>query len=321
MSAMQKSSWSTGVGGKGGSPIYNPELCLTLLVEGTSLGVPEVDTESYKRFRANVEHLVHQLAGQLPAEDKLALIHSVIHEFEVYRGESEAAIRDQLAGWRGLVAKLFEKLLMSLGIEPQAPDAFSISQRIRHIFTAAEIHAWDERLDAYLQPAMGTPLADNTSARLRATDSSMANDNATGLPGGGAAMSRVDALIRQSSQGFVVLFRLGCLELISERFGDEAVQDSLMAISSYLTKSLHREDTVYHWSDTTLMAIVVGRTNQHILAAELKRIATQNRDVNINIGERIVMLRIPIEFDVIPISRLRNADDLRKLNLESTYKN
>lgn len=320
MSAMQRSSWSNSAD-KGGSPIYNPELCLTLLVEGASLGVPEVDALAYRKFRANVEHMVHQLASQLPAEDKLALIHSIIHEFETYRAESEQAIRDQLSGWRGLVTKLFGKLLTSLGIDAQAPDAFSLAQRIRYLATAAEIKAWDERLEAYLQPASGMAPAEDTAARLRATDSSMANDNAAGLPGGGMAMSKVDELIKQASKGFVVLFRLGCLELISERFGDEAVQDCIMAISNYLIRSLHREDTVYHWSDSTLMAIVQARTNQHILSAELKRIASQNRDVNINIGERVVMLRIPIEFEIVPITRLRNADDLRKLSLEATYAN
>jgi GGDEF domain-containing protein len=318
MSAMQKTSWNSAAG-KGGSPIYNPELCLTLLVEGASLGVPEVDSLSYRKFRANVEQMVHQLASQLPAEDKLALIHSIIHEFELYRADSEQAIREQLNGWRNLVAKLFSKLLGSIGIDAHAPDAFSLSQRIRHLVTADEIKDWEDRLDTYLLPVAGQALEESTAARLRATDSSTANDNASGLPGGGAAMSKVDELIKESSKGFVVLFRLGCLELISERFGDEAVQDCLMAISNYLIRSMHREDSIYHWSDSALLAIIQARTNQPILAAELKRIANQNRDVNINIGDRVVMLRIPIEFEIIPLSRLGSAEDLRKLSLEASY--
>jgi len=317
MCAMQKTTWGTPHNdGKGGSPIYNPELCLTLLVEGTSLGVPEVDSQSYRRFRGNVEHLVKQLASQLPAEDKIALIHSIIHEFETYRSDSESAMRATLVAWRNLVAKLFEKLLISLGIELQAPDAFSLNQRIRHISTAAEVLDWDERLDRYLQPANAPALAENTAARLRAADNSTANDNAAGLPGGGKALEKVDELIANGGKGFVALFRLGCLELISERFGDEAVEDCLMAISSYLIRSLRREDIVYHWSDSTLLTLIQGRTNEHILNAELKRITTQNRDISINIGDRVVMLRIPIEFDVMPISRMKTADDLRKFSLE-----
>jgi GGDEF domain-containing protein len=318
MCAMQKTSWGNPHGdGKGGSPIYNPELCLTLLVEGASLGVPEVDTQSYRRFRSNVEHLVQQLASQLPAEDKIALIHSIIHEFETYRAESETAIRDQLIGWRNLIAKLFGKLLTSLGIEQQAPDAFSLSQRIRHLATAADVQDWDERLDRYLRPAGGPSVEEATAARLSAADHSTANDNAAGLPGGGKALEKVDELIKAGGKGFVALFRLGCLELINDRFGDEAVEDCLMAIANYLTRSLRREDAIYHWSDTTLLAIIQGRTNEHILNAELKRISSQNRDVSINIGDRVVMLRIPLEFDVLPISRIKDADDIRKFSLES----
>lgn len=317
---MQKTSWGTPHGdGKGGSPIYNPELCLTLLVEGASLGVPEVDAESYRRFRGNVEHLVHQLASQLPAEDKIALIHSIIHEFETYRSDSETAMRDLLSGWRNLITKLFSRLLTALGIEQQAPDAFSLSQRIRHIATAADVQDWDERFDRYLQPSSGTAGQQATAARLRAADSSTANDNAAGLPGGGKALEKVDSLLKSGGKGFVAFFRLGCLELINDRFGDEAVEDCLMAIANYLTRSLRREDEIFHWSDSSLLAIIQGRTNEHILHAELKRIASQNRDVSINIGDRVVMLRIPIEFDVLPFTRIQSTDDIRKFSLESSY--
>lgn len=317
---MQKFSWtSNSPPPSDGSPLYSPDLCLSMLIEGASLGVPEVDTLAYRRFRGNVEHLIHQLASQLPPEDKLALVRAVVQEFDTYRADAETAIRDQLSGWRSLVTKLFGKLLSILGIEPHNPDAFSLSQRIRHLSTAAEIQTWDEKLTNFLEPQSGIAPAEALPARLRTADTSTANDNAAGLPGGGLALERVQQLIQQGDRGFIALFRLGCLELVSERFGDEAVQDSVMAISAYLIHSLHREDTIYHWTDSTLLAILQKRSNEQILQAEMKRIASMNRDINVNIGGRLVMLRIPIEFEIIPLSRLRTADDVRKFTAESTY--
>jgi len=317
MSAMQKTSWNSSAPPGADSTTYKPDPYLCMLIEGAALGVPEVDAQAYHRFRENLEQLIHKLAAQLPTEDKLALVQSIVHEFDVYRADSETAIRQQLMGWRDLVSKLLGKLMSSLGIELHNPEAFSLTQQIRRLATAADIRAWDERLDSYLNPKSGIAPAEDATARLRAADNSTLNDNAAGLPGGGAALERLEQLIRQGERGFVVLFRLGCMELINERFGDEAVQDSVMAIAAYLTHSLHREDTVYHWSDESLLAIICGRTNEHILTAELKRIALMNRDVNISIGTRVVMLRVPIEFEVVPIGRLRSANDIRKLNLSS----
>ena len=314
---MQK--WTTNSGAKDGSPAVSPDVCLSMLIEGATLGVPEVDVEAYRRFRGNVERLIHQLASQLPTEDKIALIQAVVLEFDTYRADTENAIRDQLIGWRGLVSKLFGKLLTLLGIETNNPDAFSLNQSIRHLSTAAEIQSWDDRLTLYLDPKKGPAPTEDLRAQLRIADTSTANDNAAGLPGGGLALERLSQLIKQNDRGHVVLFRLGCLELVNERFGDEAVQDSIMAIAAYLTHSLHREDTIYHWTDSSLLAVVQKRTNEVILQAELRRIASMNRDININIGGRLVMLRIPIEFEIVPIVQLHTADDIRKLMLESNF--
>jgi len=52
--------------------LANPERVLTLVVDGTALGVPEVDGEEYKEFRANVAKLALRLPDRLPEEEKLA---------------------------------------------------------------------------------------------------------------------------------------------------------------------------------------------------------------------------------------------------------
>ena len=311
--AMQKVT--TGVG----PAIYSPDLCLTMLLEGTMLGVPEVDAEAYRRFRINVDQLVHQMASGLPVENKIELVKAIVAEFDTYRAESENAARRVLTGWRGLVTKLFGKLLQALGIDPHNASAFSLGQRIRLLSTATELVSWDERLEEFLDPRAGGASAANVAGHLHTADTSTANDNLAGLHGGGLALERITALIEQGDRGYVVLFRLGCLDLIYERFGDEAVQDAVMAVSAYLTASLRRSDTIYHWSDSSLLATLEQRANEAILSAELRRIVAMNRDVNISIGGRIVMLRIPIEFDVVPIGRLRSVDDVRKLSLQPPH--
>jgi hypothetical protein len=52
----------------------------------------------------------------------------------------------------------------------------------------------------------------------------------------------------------------------------------------------------------------------------MRRIVDNNRDITIQIGGRTVMLRIPLEFEITPISQLRTAEDLHKLSAPSAKK-
>ena len=85
-----------------------------------------------------------------------------------------------------------------------------------------------------------------------------------------------------------------------------------MAVSACLTAGLHSEDVIFHWSDSSLVAMLLGRPNEHLLDAELRRIVSKNSDINVNIGGRSIMLRIPLSFDLTPIDRFKSADDLYK---------
>jgi GGDEF domain-containing protein len=120
--------------------------------------------------------------------------------------------------------------------------------------------------------------------------------------------------MERGGNGFIALFRLGCLEIISQRFGMEAVQDCVMAVSAFLTHNLHSGDAIFHWSDSSLLVVLEGRPNDKILTAELQRIVVQNREITVIIEGRNVMLRIPLDFDLTPIEVLHSAEDLYKLS-------
>jgi GGDEF domain-containing protein len=305
----------TGKGKSGAPAAENAERCLTLLVEGAALNVLDVDPGSYREFRSNVSKLAQQLPDRLPDDEKLSLIKSVVHEFENYRNTGEKVTRERTAGWRGLAAMLFRDLLVSLGVSSSSADAARLGKEIVGLGSAEEIQEWRTQAERFLRPhdKEGKPLG---IASMRSADRSTANDNASGLRGGGSAVEHVKAILDRGGTGFVALFRLSCLEMISQRFGAEAVEDCLMAVSAFLTTSLHNQDAIYHWSDASLLAVLVGRPSEQILAAELQRIASHNRESTIKVAGRIIMLRIPLAFDLTPIDRLRSADDLYRLSTE-----
>ena len=201
------------------------ERFLTLLVDGAAAGVPEVDAEAYRGFRAKVEELARRLPDRLPDEEKLALIRSILREFTNYRNGAETALREYnfAAGTRGLVGTLLGELLKNLGVEATSEDAARLLQLAKRLTTATDINAWREKFNLFLHPLNGKgPAEDIVAARLRAADCSTANDNASGLRGGGSQRWSICARSWRllttgapsangfsSANGFIVLFRLG----------------------------------------------------------------------------------------------------------------
>jgi len=288
------------------------EKCLTVLLEGAALNTPEIDAKIHREFRQNASRLALQIPENLPDDEKLVLIRTIVHEFENFRVRTEHFHRDQMAGWRSLVGKLIREWLASMEIKSTAPNVDVMLQKISHLTSGEEIQAFSEFVDATLAPLKPKERED-PDAHLTATDHSTANDNVAGLLGGGSAVEHVRRVLERGGKGHIVLFQLSCLTVISQRFGPEAVQDCVMAVSAFLTHSLHSEDSIYHWSDSALLAVLQGRASEQILAAELQRLVMQNRDTTVEIGGRNIMVRIPISFDMAPIERLRTAEDMFKL--------
>lgn len=296
-----------------GAPGENSERSLTLLIEGAALNMPELDAESYQLFRANVARLSQQMPDRLPQEEKLASIREVLREFETYRGGAESAVRERQAGWRALAASLLHELLANLGIPASSTSASPLLRQIGQLTTAPEIEACRASLEDFLRPG-GAAASHAAASQLRKADRSTANDNAAGLRGGGAAIEHLAGVMAAGRGGFVTLFRMSCLDVINQRFGMDAVEDCHMAVSAFLTHSLRSDDRIFHWSDSSLLAILLDRPNEHIVTAELQRIASQNRDITIKVSGRIVMLRIPLAFELIPIEKLKSADEIARLS-------
>lgn len=282
---------------------------LTMMIEGAARTMPEVDPEAHKKLVATVNGIALQTPDRLPDADKLVQIQIILRELELYGRGIEEAIRGRQYEWRILAATLLRELEERLGF-----DASEMELRLGDLETAEELQEFRHLLSDFLHPESNNPDHDN-GLTFHTADRTTDNTNAAGLRGGGVAVQHAKRIMDRKGRGHAVLIRLGCLEMINERFGPEAVQDCLMAVSAFLTARLRREDQIYHWTDSMLLAIVEDRANEKILAAELSRITSQNREITVTIGGRMVMLRIPLEFDITPIRRLNEPDDLFKLTM------
>jgi len=287
------------------------ERCLSLLVDGMVRQLPDIHGDGYQELRANVDRLSLQLRDGLPEDDKLELIRGIVREMETYRTKVDGLLRERLASWRGLTAYLVRDLIGSRGLDPATDRALTLTKRVGTLLMAEEIQAFQVMMTDYLR--IGGSNGHMAGIKLGETDRSTANDNASGLRGGGAATAHVKQLMEKGTNGYVVLFRLGALDMIGKRFGWEAVQDSLMAVSAFLTHSLRSDDGIYHWSDSSLLAVLSTPASEPIITAAMRRIVDNNRDITIQIEARSVMLRVPLQFQITPINQLGSLDDLNRL--------
>jgi GGDEF domain-containing protein len=310
MAQMLMTSWRHGFDNVEDEPTHggNPGDALSQLLNALAPNTPAIDEKAHERMSAAIAGVAKRFPDRHQEADK---VKAVVQELEQYHNATEQALEEQLDSWRGLAKKLLCELSEFVP-DADAVGFQSLGQKVGMLSTGAEITGFADLLHTFLHPA-GSGSRELADYAFQSPDLSAANDNATGLRGGGAAVEHLQSVLDRAQVGFVAVFQLSCLNVIGERFGDAAVEDCLMAVSAFLTERLERDDAIYHWNDTTLLAIFEGRNNKGVLAKELERIASQNRDITITIAGRTVLIRIPMTFDLSPVSGFRSGNDLYKL--------
>jgi GGDEF domain-containing protein len=285
---------------------------LSLLLEGAAINQVQIELPTFQRFRSAILRDSIRLAEPQPEADLLQTVAAIVREFDKYRSASEIALEARQKEWR-----MTTNLLMH-----QLADHYQIDRR-SELWTGIELSLNDAASSDEIQALRCTLLkifqsgSEATALRIdgqhEEQDRSVANDNAAGLRGGGAAIEHVRSMLAGSRPGYIGLFRFSCLDVVGERFGPEGIQDCLMAVSAFLIENLRAEDIVYHWSESSLLAVCDRKVREDILSAELNRVLARNRDFTIQIGDRTIMLRIPIELQLFPITMFASADELQNL--------
>jgi hypothetical protein len=235
-----------------------------------------------------------------------------VHELEAYRSETEAALEARLREWHLMIVGLMELLANSTGVDKQAPLWRVLHREVNEAGKVEEIQRVRDKVMRLFQARQDEVRA-RQAAEREEQDRSTANHNAAGLRGGGAALEQVQSMIENGRPGFVAFFRLSCLDVVGSRFGPDGIEDCKMAVAAFLANSLNDGDTIYHWSESTLLGVCETKMRQEMVMAEMNRILAHNRDFTIKVGDRTIMLRIPVELSVFPLSQFESAEELNRL--------
>jgi len=285
---------------------------LGLLLEGAVLHLPQPDAEAHARLRSAILRDSIRLGEPQPEQELLQTVHSIVRELDGYRSRTEATLEARQKEWRHLAGMLMHLLAARGKIAPDSEELTAVNLALASAVTVEEIQELRGEAQRLFE-RLGAETAAREAELADEQDRSVANDNAAGLRGGGAAIEHVRAMLAAGRPGYIGLFRLSCLDVVGERFGQEGIQDCLMAVSAFLIANLRAEDSVYHWSESSLLAVCDRKIREDILSAELNRVLQRNRDFTIQIGDSTIMLRIPIDLELFPIDVFQSADDLQKI--------
>ena len=285
---------------------------LGLLLEGAAVNLPQIDLGIYRRFRSAILRNSIAISEPQPESELLQTLALIVREFETYRVESEAVLQAREKGWQHLTGMLMHLLAVQEKVSLESDLWTGICSELAAAVSEEEIAILHTKLQKLFHRKAGDAVR-GTDDEEEERDRSTENDNASGLRGGGAAIEHLRVMLSKSRPGYICLFRLSCLDVVGERFGPEGMQDCLMTVSAFLIKNLRREDIVYHWSDSSLLAVCDRKIREEILTAELNRVLACNRDFTLQVSDRTIMLRIPIELSIYPISHFESADDLQNL--------
>jgi len=286
-----------------------------MLLEGIASSHVVIDLPAFRSFRAAILRSPLNLTDLLFEQDLITEVKSVIREFERYRTAMETILKERNHEWHQTVSQLAHLLAGHMRIDQSSDLWTGICMQLTCATTAEEIVALRQKLMQLFQ-AMDGQTASRQVREVNQQDMSTANHNAAGLRGGGAAMGHVRRLLAEGKPFCIGIFRLHCLDVVGERFGQDGIQDCLMAVSAFLTQNLSSDDSIYHWSESSLVVVCERRIREEILNAEWNRVLARNRDFTIRIGGRNIMLRIPIRLEMLPVSQINSADDLQLLLAE-----
>jgi hypothetical protein len=289
---------------------------LGLLLEGAALNVVQVDEDVYRRLRSAILRVSLRIGEPQTEAELLQDIGLAVRELEGYRSETEAMLEARRKEWRLMAAGLLEQLATFVGIDQESPMWRALAKELLAAGKAQEIQHLREKLTRIFQLRQDEMRAKQAAER-EDQDRSTENHNAAGLRGGGAAIEQVQNMIEEGRPGFVALFRLSCLDVVGARFGPDGIEDCKMAVSAFLANNMHSEDSIYHWSESALMGVCESKLRQEMVVAELNRILSHNRDFTIKVGDRTIMLRIPVELQVYPISQFASGEELNNLGGEA----
>lgn len=289
-------------------PIADVEKFLVQLLDGVSRKQFDDRNTSYSDFYEKMSQLSMQLSLCSSVDEKFHALQETLYEIHRYQRSEGKESRSPELAWRTLAATALCALFTPV-------DAKRLSACDDRFLGETKLQELDEEIDDFessmsLRPQLSGGNADCSEEWKRPFSTDL---NPTRLKDGAELLGRLEQLINNHKVGYIIVFRLSCLDIVGERFGWDAVVDSVGAVSDHLSESMKRYGEVFYWNDSTLLAVVETRAPEKALTRSILQLINGNRDIFVQVGNHLVLLRMPLVFHLLSIADLASTKQFCKV--------
>jgi len=291
---------------------------VSLLFRSIALHAVEYDTADHGNFKGQMDRLDERLSPEISDSALLVTVGAAIQALESYNRGVERHMRAHVGELQSIISTFTKSLAdlvsasdASLHRLDQIRAQLASTTDVRDLRTLRErLHDCLQQISAEIHEhrkasASGiSALADASKglARRLAGSGSAARDPATGLPTRVAFERVISGASGEGPQAVAVTFVLTRLKQMTLRYGNAVGDDMLVRCAKYVGSGLNPEGGLFRWPGPALVALLRRNDPLSKIKLDVEKLVAANRDQEMTIGSRSVMLPNSLAWALFPVS-------------------
>jgi GGDEF domain-containing protein len=280
---------------------------VSVLLQGISLHAFEFDPAAAEAFHIAIGKLRSQI-GLIEDEDSaLLMAGAAIRLLEENTAAAEGHLHARHIEAEKIVALLADAFLDAAGASEEAMVRVKeIERDLARARGAEALIAGRLRMAASI-----SAIREAGAAANRVEDTSAGEtDGVTGLPDSAHGAAAIAEVWNSREDYFAALFAAERLDAINLRFGFEAGDQVLQALSQHLGQQTGIDDRLFRWRGPCIMALMRRRLPESHVAAEAARMAASRLEHAISIRNRDAIVSISTAWNLFPLAGSRTVQQM-----------
>ena len=286
---------------------------VSLLLQGISLHAFQFDPAATEAFQLSIRKLRLELEKVDDEDSALLLAGAAIRLLEENSAATEAHLQARQNELEKTIALLSDGLLEVSGASEETMVGIKeIERDIARTKGIGALAAGRSRLAAAVAGIREAALSGNPPDHAAQVETAAAGltDGVTGLPDfvhGAAAISEVWS---HRKDYFAGIFAAERLETINMRFGFQAGDQVLQALSHHVIQQSMPGDQLFRWRGPCILALLRRRVPEPHVAAEMARTAVSRLEHSLSIRDRDAIVSISTAWNLFPLGAAKNPEQL-----------
>ncbi|HZL56011.1 MAG TPA: GGDEF domain-containing protein [Bryobacteraceae bacterium] len=278
---------------------------VSLLLQGISLHTFQFDPAVTETFQISIRKLRSQLELVDDEDSALLMAGAAIRLLEENNEAAEAHLHAKQNELEKVIALLSDALLEVSGAsEEKMVQVKEIERDIAAARGIAAMAAGRARMASAAEAIREAALS--AAEGLNAASGEI--DGVTGLPDSVHGSAAISEAWGHRSDYYVAIFAAERLDAINTRFGFEAGDQVLQALSQHVTQQAITGDQLFRWRGPCVMSLMRRRLPEAHVLAEMTRTGSSRLEHSISIRDRDAIVSVSTAWQLIPLSAMKSVD-------------